>query len=240
LAAKLTPCTPIAGFFPTNVVTGRTEEIGRIVTFELRADEFVVKPFFASARWTPTCSTTVDTRTASIANAPVLETARTRLREVSATDLPALEAMFADREIMAHYLEFLTPAAATNWIATHRRLYAERGFAPWTVELRDGTFVGQCGPLPHTIEGQSEVEVVCFLRRPYWRGGYSDEVGRACVRYAFERLGVPRVIALILPGNRPSIRLALRCGFRFERNLVHDGFPMALYAVSREDFTLLK
>ena len=165
-----------------------------------------------------------------------METARTRLREVSEADLPALEDMFADREIMAHYLDILTPAAAVNWVAAHRRLYAERGFAPWTVELHDGTFVGQCGPLPHTVDGKSEVEVVCFLRRPYWRGGYSDEVGRACVRYTFERLGVPRVIALIRPANRPSIRLALRCGLAFERNVVHDGFPMALYAVAREAF----
>jgi DNA-binding response OmpR family regulator len=32
---------------PVMVLTGRTEEIDRIVTFELGADDFVVKPFFA-------------------------------------------------------------------------------------------------------------------------------------------------------------------------------------------------
>jgi RimJ/RimL family protein N-acetyltransferase len=144
--------------------------------------------------------------------------------------------MFADREIMAHYLDILTPAASANWLAAHTRLYASLGYGPWTVELHDGTFIGQCGPLPHLIDGKREVEVICFLRRTAWRGGLSDEACLASMRYAFDRIGVERVIALILPANRPSVRLALRCGLTFERDLVHEGFPMALYAVERNAF----
>jgi RimJ/RimL family protein N-acetyltransferase len=170
------------------------------------------------------------------ARSAAIETPRLRLREVASADLPALAAMFADREVMAHYLDFLTPAAAANWVATHMQIRAATGYAPWTVELRDGTFVGQCGPLPQLIDGKREVEVVCFLRRRYWRGGFADEACLASVRYAFERIRVDRVIALILPANRPSVRLALRCGLTFERNLVHGGLACALYAVERSVF----
>lgn len=165
-----------------------------------------------------------------------IETPRLRLRDIDGSDVAGVEAMFADREIMAHYLDFITPAAAANWVAAHTHMRASVGFAPWTVELHDGTFVGQCGPLPHLIDGRREVEVICFLRRPYWRGGFSDEACRASVRYAFERIGVERVIALIVPANRPSVRLALRCGLRFERDLVHGGLAFALYAVDRAAF----
>jgi RimJ/RimL family protein N-acetyltransferase len=165
-----------------------------------------------------------------------LETPRLRLREVHGGDAAALRDLFADREVMAHYWDVLTPAAPANWLAAHTRLYASHGYAPWTVELHDGTFVGQCGPLPHEIDGKREVEVICFMKRAYWRGGHSDEACRASIRYAFERIGVERVVALILPANRPSRRLAIRCGLRFERDIIKDGFPMLLYAITRDEF----
>ncbi len=159
-----------------------------------------------------------------------------RLRELCADDAPRLAELFADRTVMAHYWEYLPPGASENWAATHRGLYATRGYAPWTVELLDGTFAGQCGPLPQSLDGHDEVEIVCFLLRPFWRGGYADEACRASMRFAFEQIGVQRVVALIFPANRPSIRLALRCGFVYEREVVRDGLAMKLYVAPRVSF----
>jgi RimJ/RimL family protein N-acetyltransferase len=163
----------------------------------------------------------------------VLETPRLRLRELRAEDAAQLAELFADRVVMAHYWNFLPPEASVNWAATHARLYETHGYAPWTVELRDGTFVGQCGPLPQSLDGRDEVEIVCFLLRPFWREGYADEACRAAMDFAFELIGVDRVVAMIFPANRPSIRLALRCGFAYERDVIRDGLVMKLYTAGR-------
>ncbi len=160
----------------------------------------------------------------------VIETARLRLRELQARDIPELTALLTDPVVMQHYPALQTNEFAAGWYAGVRALYETAGYGPWTLELQDGTFVGQCGPLPHALEGRLEIEIICFMRRPFWRSGYSEEACRACIDYAFERLGVRRIVAFVLPQNRASSRLALRCGLTYERSTERNGAVMALYA----------
>lgn len=164
----------------------------------------------------------------------MIETARLRLRPPEARDRDAVEHLFNDPDVMRHYAHIAGPGFGATWLTAVDHLSAVNGYAPWTVELRDGTFVGQCGPLTQEIDGKSEVEIVCFFERAFWRSGYSDEAMHAAIEAAFERIGLPRVIGLVYPQNRPSARLALRCGFAFERNVVvPDGATMALYALEK-------
>jgi RimJ/RimL family protein N-acetyltransferase len=139
---------------------------------------------------------------------------------------------------MRHYGRLANPGAGQTWLGGVRRIYATHGYGPLSVELHDGTFVGQCGPLPQEIDGAREIEIVCFFERPYWRFGLAEEAARACIRDAFERLATERIIALVFPENKPSARLALRCGLRFERDVVVDGSAMRLYALTQADFAV--
>jgi RimJ/RimL family protein N-acetyltransferase len=93
--------------------------------------------------------------------------------------------------------------------------------------------VGPCGPVPQEIDGRRELEIICFLERPFWRSGYAGEAAQAAIASVLERPAARRIIGLIFPRNRPSVRLALRCGLQFERYLVKDGETMALYALKR-------
>ena len=136
---------------------------------------------------------------------------------------------------MRHYPLLALPGAGRKWLAGVRRIYEAHGFGPQSVELHDGSFVGQCGPLLQDVAGEREIEIVCFFARPHWRFGLAEEAARASIRYAFDLLDARRVIALVYPENRPSVRLALRCGFRFERNVIIDGASMRLYVLARTD-----
>ncbi len=164
----------------------------------------------------------------------VIETRRVRLRELQAEDDEPVRELFRDAQVMRHFPELQSDEAARGWQSAVRRLYAARGYGPWTVELRDGTFVGQCGPLPQAIDGRYEIEIVVFFRRPFWRAGYAEEAGLACVRYAFERIGVSRIITLIHQANRAPIRLAQRCGMTFERLIEKDGATGVLYTLGAD------
>jgi RimJ/RimL family protein N-acetyltransferase len=65
--------------------------------------------------------------------------------------------------------------------------------------------------------------------RPFWRVGCAKEASLACGRYAFERIGVSRIVTLIHQENRPPIRLAQRCGLSFKRFIEKDGATAVLY-----------
>ena len=163
----------------------------------------------------------------------MLETGRLRLRELQGEDLPAVRSLFMDPVVMRHYPALQTEAYVADWFAAAKNLYEALGYGPWTLELRDGTFAGQCGPLPHLFEGKLEIEVVCLLQRRFWRDGYAEEASLAALDYVFCHQVVPRLVAFIMPENRPSRRLAIRCGLRFERDVEKDGATMALFSRDR-------
>jgi len=68
--------------------------------------------------------------------------------------------------------------------------------------------VGDCGLVIQEVDGIEELEVGYHFNRKYWGRGFATEAARACMDYAFERLGRRRVISMIRPDNAPSRRVA--------------------------------
>jgi RimJ/RimL family protein N-acetyltransferase len=55
------------------------------------------------------------------------------------------------------------------------------------------------------------------------------------VRHGFEQLGLTRLIALIDPANRASMRTAMAAGLSFEREIELDGLRTRLYAAKNRE-----
>ena len=74
----------------------------------------------------------------------------------------------------------------------------------------NGEVIGYCG-LFHfdDVNERPEVEVGYRLARKVWGHGYATEAVCAVRDYAFGTLGLPRLIALIDPGNVASTRVRL-------------------------------
>ena len=68
---------------------------------------------------------------------------------------------------------------------------------------------------PHVLE----VELAYVLGRPHRGRGYATEAGYAVLAYAFDELGVARVLSPINSVDGRSILLARRLGCRIRRNL---------------------
>ena len=165
---------------------------------------------------------------------PALETERLTLRGLEASDLDAYAAMYADREVV-RYLEHGRPldrAAAWRSMAIHLGHWQLRGYGQWAlVERASGKLVGRAGLFEP--EGWPGLEVGWVLARPHWGRGFATEAGRAALGYAYEVVGAERVISLIRPGNRPSVRVAERLGERYERTIDLLGAPARVYAIAR-------
>ena len=92
--------------------------------------------------------------------------------------------------------------------------------------------IGRCGLLPWTLEGSDEVEVAYLIEKALWGQGLATEAAAAIARHAHERLGLPRLVCLILPGNAASRRVAEKIGMRRERELGPEYGGASLYARS--------
>jgi ribosomal-protein-alanine N-acetyltransferase len=169
-------------------------------------------------------------------NAPptILETERLRLRRLVDSDLDDLVALYRDPEVRRYFPEGTLTREQTReeleWFREGHPLHPELGL--WATILKDGDrFVGRCGLLPWTLDGQYEVEIAYMLAREYWERGLATEAARGLMRYAVDSLGLRRLICLIDRDNLASIRVAMRLGMRFEKTVDDGKGPAQLYAI---------
>lgn len=152
----------------------------------------------------------------------VIETERLLLRRWTLADRDAFRLMVGDADVMRH-LHALVPmsnAEADESLAVTIRRY-DVGFGDWAIELReDGEVIGESGLTPvdaggdERIGGPGQVEIGWLLRSQHWGHGYAFEAASAVRRYAFESLGMPKLVAFVRPGNERSSRLALKLGMQ--------------------------
>jgi RimJ/RimL family protein N-acetyltransferase len=96
-----------------------------------------------------------------------------------------------------------------------------------------GELIGDCGCGVQEVEGKKEVEIAYHVRRDLWGKGYAPEAARACMEYAFNRLGAPRLISMIRPENTNSRRVAEKNGLTCEKVVFWHGYDHCIYAKDR-------
>jgi ribosomal-protein-alanine N-acetyltransferase len=101
-----------------------------------------------------------------------------------------------------------------------------------TIEKATGSFLGRCGLLPWTIEGTQEVELAFLIDKRRWGEGFATEAARGIIGYAQDRLGLKRLICLIMPGNVASMRVAQKVGMAIERTYQDEFGDCEIWAPS--------
>ena len=169
----------------------------------------------------------------------ILETKRLLFRRQVMGDLEALWALYSDPEIT----RFIPDAPKTyaearlelEWFMNGHPKHPELGL--WaTIHKETGKFIGRCGLLPLTIEGQPEVEVAYTLAREYWGQGLGSEAAQAILRYGFDQLHLSRLICMIDPLNAASQKVAEKIGMTLEKRLDGidgDNIPTLIYSIDR-------
>ena len=145
----------------------------------------------------------------------ILETERLILRTWLLNDLKDFFEIYGDAEVW----RFINPKgvlksedAARSNLRRGIAYQQEHGMCHWaTVEKTKGRVIGACGF--NLYEGGPELELVYHFARAYWGHGYATEAARACLRYAFEELNAPQVVASINPKNVASQRVLEKLGF---------------------------
>ncbi len=163
-------------------------------------------------------------------------TERLRLRAWEESDLDAYARIVADPEVMRHMGAALDREAAARQMADFRDRGEVDGLAHWAAaDHMTGELIGRIGLLRHEDWpfDRENVEVGWLLGRRWWGRGLATEGARACVRHAFEDLGLARVISLTLPENWRSRRVMERLGMSYRGREHWREHEHVWYAVNR-------
>ncbi len=161
----------------------------------------------------------------------ILETERLFLRKFALQDVDALAAVVGDPVTMEFYPAPLDRQGTADWISRNVQRYQRDGHGLWAMVLRDsGALIGDCGCVVQEVESKNEIEVGYHVRRDLWGNGYATEAARACMEYAFTKLGATRVISMIRPENRSSRRVAEKNGMVREKTIFWRDYDHCIYA----------
>lgn len=150
---------------------------------------------------------------------PIAETARLIFRRLDEDDAPFILELLTDPD----WLRYIGDKGVRDLDGARRyiaegpvAMYAKHGFGLFVVGRKpSGAPMGLCGLIRR--DGLDDVDVgYAFL--PRFRGcGYAEEAAAEMLRFARERVGLGRVVAITNPENERSIRVLERLGFAYER-----------------------
>ncbi len=169
--------------------------------------------------------------------AVILETPRLILRHQVLSDLDDLWALYCNPNIT----KYIPDAPRSREEAQEELEWHMNGhprnpqLGLWaTVHKETGKFIGRCGLLPWTIDGQDEIEVAYTIAEEYQGRGLGSEAAQAILHYGFEKLNLSRLICLIDSENVASQKVATKIGMTFEKEAHDELGTFLIYSTERK------
>lgn len=165
-----------------------------------------------------------------------LETGRLVLRPVTLDDAELMLAIWNDPAFVRNVGDRGIRTIADAKKALEQgplKLFADYGYGPFTVAVKtSGTRIGVCGLFRRP--NLEDPDIGFALLPDYCEKGYAGEAARAIVEYARDDLRLPRLAAIVSPGNAPSIGLIEKLGLTFDRMITMPGDDdeVALYTMT--------
>jgi [ribosomal protein S5]-alanine N-acetyltransferase len=163
----------------------------------------------------------------------MLETARMRLLPWQPDDWLLLRPIASDPEVMRHISDGKAwpDERIREFVARQIGHFEKFGYCLWRLVLKETSeMIGFCGLQP--LDGTAETEIGWWLARAWWGKGLATEAARVAMQDGFERAGLVRIVAVAMRANRGSIRVMEKLGMEYEREMMHRGIDVALYAKS--------
>jgi RimJ/RimL family protein N-acetyltransferase len=123
----------------------------------------------------------------------------------------------------------LDAATVETILTTDLAHWQKHRFGQWAVtETESRAVVGRGGVCWTEVEGTPAVELAWTIDPDRHGEGFATELAFASVAFARER-GIEELVAMTLPHNRASRRVAEKLGMEPAGDIVHAGLPHVLY-----------
>ena len=165
-------------------------------------------------------------------------TDRLRFRPFTDADLDALNAMWSHPQVGPWIGgTHASRDQSAGVLAEHVRHQRAHGFGFWAGEDREtGELLGEVGLM--LFEGHGpEIEIGWCFTPDSWGRGLAREAAAKWLEIGFAELGLERIIAVILPENERSIRLAKSLGMRAAGMRYAYGSEHLVFELGRAEFS---
>lgn len=154
-------------------------------------------------------------------------------RAPTAADLTAYEEHFLDprigRWLRPSPLPPFDEPQVLELLDRDRCHWDDHGFGPWLLEdAASGEFVGRGGLAWTEVDGRLALELPWSIQPARHNQGLATEAAARALDQAGE-LGFEETLALILPYNAASRRVAEKIGMAADGEVLHAGLPHLLY-----------
>ncbi len=177
-----------------------------------------------------------------VERAPTIETERLVLRPWRDDDVAPWAAMSADPRVMEFFPATLTQSEAEETAMRVRERLERDGIGWWALEVKGGApFAGVIAlqNVPFEAPFTPATEVGWRLAVDQWGKGYATEGAAAALRFAFETLALPEVVAMTAAVNARSRRVMERLGMTydsaddFDHPRLPEGHPLRCHVLYR-------
>lgn len=166
-----------------------------------------------------------------------VETRRLQLRVCQLSDLETLWHMYNDTDVL-HYFRH-------RWIETTDAMlpvldcfadhWQQHRYGMWMLyHKQQACIIGQCGFF--ALERGFEAELIYLIAKEYRHQGFAIEAVRASLRYAFDELGLERIVALVQADNTAAQWVLKAIGMYPEYLACYDEHDLLCYVTSRATF----
>jgi ribosomal-protein-alanine N-acetyltransferase len=166
-----------------------------------------------------------------------IETNRLLLRQMVAEDAEAFFLVFSDPRVMTSFGgNLFDRPQVEKWVQRNLAHQKQHGYGLFSVILKsENILIGDCGFEHIEVSGRPEVELGYDLRSQYWGQGYATEAAAAVRDFAWQELGLRRLVSLIRPSNLASSRVAEKIGMTKEQEITRGQYVYCVYSMLKHE-----
>ena len=168
-----------------------------------------------------------------------IETERLTLRPYRSGDAALIHRLTSDLRVFFWRTEPGTLSEAEDKLASILASFRESGMGWWAVfgkgcKNDQDAFLGQVGlqPLPDS----DFIEIAYHFAPQEWGNGFATESARAILDHGFRELHLNQIVAVILPDNKPSLRVIQRLAMPYIEDRMHANLTHRFFALTREAY----
>ena len=160
----------------------------------------------------------------------ILRTNRLYLRCFDKNDATDLLHILSDKEVMRFSMTgVMDEAQVENTIESWIRAYEQDSFSPWAL-IYENKLIGYAGLDKRIVEDKENVQITMRIAQNYWGKGFATEIGEAILEFAFTKLNLKELIAIVDPENKASIGFLENIGMKFSKAVVYGGLNLHVYS----------